>query len=72
MDNWARKARVADTEGVPWTPFRKKIEESRLALITTGGVHLKEQPAFDMFDPGGDPSFQSAGGMVCSVFGAEL
>ena len=31
---------------------------SRLALITTGGVHLRSQMPFNMKDPSGDPSFR--------------
>jgi len=58
VKNWARKARIIDTAGIPWTPFQGKIEEGKLALITTGGIHLKEQPPFDMLDPSGDPSFR--------------
>jgi D-proline reductase (dithiol) PrdB len=58
VKNWARKARIMHSSDIPWTPFQGKIEESRLALITTGGVHLKSQPSFDMLDPGGDPSFR--------------
>ena len=32
--------------------------QCRLALITTGGVHLNSQPPFNMKDPAGDPSFR--------------
>ena len=58
VKNWARKARIINSIDIPWTPFQGKTEESRLALITTGGVHLKHQPPFDMLDPSGDPSFR--------------
>ena len=34
------------------------LAKSRLALITTAGVHLKSQPPFDMKDRQGDPSFR--------------
>ena len=36
----------------------KPLRESRLALVTTGGVHLPEQPRFDIDDPLGDCSYR--------------
>ena len=36
----------------------KPLEESKLALITTGGVHLRSDTPFDMNEPNGDPSFR--------------
>ena len=36
----------------------KSLRESRLALVTTGGVHLPEQPRFDIDDPSGDCSYR--------------
>ncbi|WP_409275869.1 glycine/sarcosine/betaine reductase selenoprotein B family protein [Neobacillus sp. SCS-31] len=43
---------------VPWTPLKRPIEESRVALITTGGIILKSQPAFDLNDSKGDCSYR--------------
>jgi D-proline reductase (dithiol) PrdB len=43
------------------SPFRvpeKRIEDSRVALLTTGGVHLASQAPFDLADPEGDLSFR--------------
>lgn len=43
------------------TPFvrpEKPLERCRLALITTGGVHLPGQPPFDIDDPLGDCSYR--------------
>lgn len=35
-------------ETAPFTPFDKKLEECRVALLSTGGVYIKgKQPAFD-------------------------
>lgn len=34
------------------------MADSRVALLTTGGVHLNGDVAFDMRDPAGDPSFR--------------
>ncbi len=36
----------------------KPLSESRLALVTTGGVHLPGQPRFDIDDPAGDCSYR--------------
>ncbi len=54
---WARGL-AADTEPIPWTPVTKPLAEATLAVVTTGGVHLRTQAPFDMVDPGGDPSFR--------------
>ena len=43
---------------VPWTPLTKPLSESRVALVTTAGVHHLDQPPFDMTDPDGDPTFR--------------
>jgi D-proline reductase (dithiol) PrdB len=43
---------------VPWTPLKRPIEESRVALITSGGIILKSQPPFDLNDPKGDCSYR--------------
>ncbi|MFZ0611894.1 MAG: glycine/sarcosine/betaine reductase selenoprotein B family protein [Desulfobacterales bacterium] len=58
LDRWARKARILSFSTTPWTPLKRDIVESRLALVTTGGVHLKSQRPFDMTDSQGDPSFR--------------
>jgi D-proline reductase (dithiol) PrdB len=42
----------------PFIRPEKSLKESRLALVTTGGVHLPEQPRFDIDDPAGDCSYR--------------
>src|SRR3712207_3383990 len=42
----------------PFVRPRKTLSECRLALVTTGGVHLPEQPRFDIDDPLGDCSYR--------------
>jgi D-proline reductase (dithiol) PrdB len=42
----------------PFARPRKPLGECRLALVTTGGVHLPEQPRFDIDDPLGDCSYR--------------
>jgi D-proline reductase (dithiol) PrdB len=43
--------------GIPFVP-PPKISASKIALLTTGGFHLKHEQAFDMTDTSGDPSFR--------------
>ncbi len=43
---------------VPWTPVTKPLSESRVALVTTSGVHHKDQTPFNMLDTNGDPTFR--------------
>lgn len=45
-------------DDVPWTKVAKPLEESRFAIVTTAGVHHRDQPPFDMADKNGDPSFR--------------
>jgi D-proline reductase (dithiol) PrdB len=47
-----------ETEGVPWTPLRKPLFECELAVVTTAGVHHREQSPFNMNDCEGDPTFR--------------
>ena len=43
---------------IPFIYPEKPLHESRLALVTTGGVHLPEQPRFDIDDMLGDCSYR--------------
>jgi len=46
-------------EDVPWTPFQGKAGEKKLALITTGGLYLRDrQPPFEIQSIHGDPSYR--------------
>jgi D-proline reductase (dithiol) PrdB len=49
---------TTDTQGIPWTPFKKPLSECKMAIVTTAGIHHKDQPPFDMMDKDGDPSFR--------------
>jgi D-proline reductase (dithiol) PrdB len=42
----------------PFVHLQKSLSECRLALVTTGGVHLPEQPRFDIDEPSGDCSYR--------------
>ena len=43
---------------LPFVRPKKSLRESRLALVTTGGVHLPEDARFDIDDPAGDASYR--------------
>jgi len=47
---------------IPWTPVRKKLADSKIAIVTTAGVHHSHQAPFDMSDPCGDPSYRLLAG----------
>ncbi|MGH3090390.1 MAG: glycine/sarcosine/betaine reductase selenoprotein B family protein [Rubrobacteraceae bacterium] len=42
----------------PFAPFTKPLSEAKVALVTTGGVHLPEQERFDIDDFLGDCSYR--------------
>ena len=47
------------SDGVPWTPYKGSPSEQTFALITSGGLYLKDsQPSFDTVSIHGDPSFR--------------
>jgi D-proline reductase (dithiol) PrdB len=52
------KGLAVDRGEIPWSVPRKPLRKAVLAMVTTGGVHLRHQPPFDMSDPNGDPSFR--------------
>jgi D-proline reductase (dithiol) PrdB len=55
---WLEGQQLDDYGPPPWTPLRKPLAASTVALITTAGVHLKTDVPFDMQDKDGDPSFR--------------
>jgi D-proline reductase (dithiol) PrdB len=55
---WAGTGTSRDAEGIPWSPLHKPLIDCTVALITTAGVHLRDQVPFDMQDPEGDPTFR--------------
>lgn len=42
----------------PFVRPEKPLDECRLALVTTGGVHLPDAQRFDIDDPSGDCSYR--------------
>jgi len=47
-----------ESKDVPWTTVTKPLSDSRIAIVTTAGVHHKAQQPFNMNDPEGDPTFR--------------
>lgn len=43
---------------IPFARLTKPISEAKVAFISSGGFHLKEESAFDTEDPLGDVSFR--------------
>jgi D-proline reductase (dithiol) PrdB len=43
---------------VPFTPFDRALQKSTIAIVSAGGVHLKEQEAFNIADELGDLSYR--------------
>ncbi len=47
-----------DTTGIPWTQLKKSLKDSKVAVVTTAGIHHTNQEPFDMKNPDGDSSFR--------------
>ena len=50
QQEWAPDFQYAQPEGIPWTPFLKEVQTACIALVTTGGVHLKQDTPFSGVD----------------------
>jgi D-proline reductase (dithiol) PrdB len=49
---------------IPFASFGSHFADATVALITTGGVHLPDQPPFDMENPDGDATYREIPGMT--------
>jgi D-proline reductase (dithiol) PrdB len=57
---WGRWTRAGGAApGVPWAPMTRPLRGCTATLVTTGGVHLREDRPFDMTDPHGDPTWRA-------------
>ena len=45
---------------VPFTPFERELSKTTIAIVTAGGVHLKEQEGFNIADELGDLTYRDA------------
>jgi D-proline reductase (dithiol) PrdB len=55
---WGRRFTPQSTAEANLVRLQKPLEQCRIALVTTGGVHLTDQPPFDMQDPRGDATYR--------------
>jgi D-proline reductase (dithiol) PrdB len=59
MDEIVKKYPFVISDDVPWTPYRGKPAEQTFALVTSGGLYLKDsQPPFDTESIHGDTSYR--------------
>jgi hypothetical protein len=59
MDEIVKKYPFVVPDDIPWTPYKGKPSEHTFALITSGGLFIKEsQPAYDTVSIHGDTSFR--------------
>lgn len=54
-------ARMAAPQGeeIPWAAWQRSLREATVALVTTGGLHLAEQPPFNFREQDGDWSYRT-------------
>jgi D-proline reductase (dithiol) PrdB len=45
-------------DDTPWTPMAKPLSESKVALVTTAGLHVRGDKPFIATQEGGDTSFR--------------
>ena len=57
-DKAAQKIKPLTFDNTPWVPFDKPLNESKISLVTTAGVHLVIDKPFDMEDSTGDPTYR--------------
>jgi len=57
-ERWQKNFNALESTEIPWTPLSKPLSECKIALLTTGGVHLKDDVPFDMEDEDGDSSYR--------------
>ena len=55
---WSRNYKALKSKNIPWTKLGKPLQECKIVLITTGGIHLKSDKEFDLSDPNGDSTFR--------------
>jgi D-proline reductase (dithiol) PrdB len=49
---------------IPFTPFDRALSKSTIAIVTAGGVHLRDQEAFNIADELGDLGYRVIPGDV--------
>lgn len=54
---WAKTIQKREGD-ISFAPLPPSLSQVKIALLTTGGFHHKDQQPFDMSDPKGDPSYR--------------
>lgn len=58
--NWMASLPVSTSnDDIPWTPFKKSLAESCLAVVSTAGFYLEGDEPFDVDSARGDASFRT-------------
>ena len=47
-----------EVDGVPWTPLGKPLDECTAAIVTTAGLHLRDDQPFNRDHPGGESTYR--------------
>lgn len=47
-----------ESDGVPWTPLAKPLSDSAVAIVTTAGLHLRDDKPFNRDHPGGESTYR--------------
>lgn len=55
---WERSSSILTFDETYWTRPPEDPFSSKIALVTTGGVHLRDDVPFDMDDRDGDPTYR--------------
>ena len=58
VDLYAKKAELVVNTTTPFSPLKRPLAQCRIILITTGGIHARDQKPFDMSDKKGDSSYR--------------
>ncbi len=49
----------ATNDDIPWTPFKKPLAESTVAIVSTGGFYLEGEEPFDVDSAFGEAGFRT-------------
>ena len=47
-----------ESDDVPWSPLQKPLAESTVAIVTTAGLHLRDDQPFNRDHPGGESTYR--------------
>ncbi len=47
-----------ESDETPWTPLAKPLSDCTVALVTTAGLHLRDDKPFNRDHPGGESSYR--------------